>query len=84
MYRHFGLAPVITINDDVYGRLVPEDVEGIIKSIRIMRDLSLHIGHSTKLTFCKSNEIDIIICAHTDIDLLEIIIKDNIGMDENF
>ncbi len=25
-----GLAPVITVNDDVYGRLVPEDVPGII------------------------------------------------------
>ena len=26
-----GLAPVMTINDDVYGRLVPEDIEGILK-----------------------------------------------------
>jgi len=26
-----GLAPVLTVNDDVYGRLVPDDVEGIIK-----------------------------------------------------
>ena len=26
-----GLAPVMMINDDVYGRLVPDDVEGIIK-----------------------------------------------------
>lgn len=25
-----GLAPVITINDDVYGRLVPEDIKGIL------------------------------------------------------
>lgn len=25
-----GLAPVITINEDVYGRLVPEDIPGII------------------------------------------------------
>ena len=25
-----GLAPVITINDDVYGRLLPEDVKGIL------------------------------------------------------
>ena len=25
-----GLAPVITINNDVYGRLVPEDVPGIL------------------------------------------------------
>lgn len=25
-----GLAPVMTINDDVYGRLVPEDVPGIL------------------------------------------------------
>jgi NADP-reducing hydrogenase subunit HndA len=29
-----GLAPVITINDDVYGRLKPEDVEGIIEKYR--------------------------------------------------
>ncbi|MDQ2085467.1 NAD(P)H-dependent oxidoreductase subunit E [Herbivorax sp. ANBcel31] len=29
-----GLAPVITINDDVYGRLVPEDIEGIIKKYK--------------------------------------------------
>ena len=26
-----GLAPVMTINDDVYGRLVPDDVEGILE-----------------------------------------------------
>ena len=25
-----GLAPVMTVNDDVYGRLVPEDVDGIL------------------------------------------------------
>ena len=25
-----GLAPVLTVNDDVYGRLVVDDVEGII------------------------------------------------------
>lgn len=25
-----GLAPVMTVNDDVYGRLVPEDVAGIL------------------------------------------------------
>lgn len=25
-----GLAPVFTVNDDVYGRLVPDDVEGIL------------------------------------------------------
>ncbi len=25
-----GLAPVLTVNDDVYGRLVPDDVEGIL------------------------------------------------------
>ena len=25
-----GLAPVMTVNDDVYGRLVPEDVDGIM------------------------------------------------------
>ena len=26
-----GLAPVLTINDDVYGRLVVDDIEGILK-----------------------------------------------------
>lgn len=26
-----GLAPVMTVNDDVYGRLVPEDVDGILE-----------------------------------------------------
>lgn len=26
-----GLAPVLTVNDDVYGRLLPDDVEDIIK-----------------------------------------------------
>lgn len=26
-----GLAPVLTVNDDVYGRLVPEDIAGIVK-----------------------------------------------------
>ena len=26
-----GLAPVMTVNDDVYGRLLPDDVEDIIK-----------------------------------------------------
>ena len=25
-----GLAPVLTINDDVYGRLTPDEVEGIL------------------------------------------------------
>ena len=25
-----GLAPVMMINEDVYGRLVPEDVDGIL------------------------------------------------------
>ena len=25
-----GLAPVMTVNDDVYGKIVPEDVEGIL------------------------------------------------------
>ncbi|AEV67961.1 NADH-quinone oxidoreductase subunit NuoE [Acetivibrio clariflavus] len=29
-----GLAPVITINEDVYGKLVPDDVEGIIKKYK--------------------------------------------------
>jgi NADP-reducing hydrogenase subunit HndA len=29
-----GLAPVIMINDDVYGRLVPDDIEGILKKYR--------------------------------------------------
>lgn len=27
-----GLAPVIMINDDVYGRLTPDDIEGILKN----------------------------------------------------
>ena len=26
-----GLAPVITVNDDVYGKLVPDDIDGILK-----------------------------------------------------
>ena len=26
-----GLAPVITINDDVYGRLTPDDIPGILE-----------------------------------------------------
>ena len=25
-----GLAPVVTINDEVFGKLVPDDVDGII------------------------------------------------------
>jgi len=29
-----GLAPVIMINDDVYGRLVPDDIEGIIEKYK--------------------------------------------------
>lgn len=29
-----GLAPVLTVNDDVYGRLVPDDVEGILAKYR--------------------------------------------------
>ncbi len=29
-----GLAPVMTVNDDVYGRLVVDDVEGIINKYR--------------------------------------------------
>ncbi len=31
-----GLAPVLTVNDDVYGRLVTDDVEGIIKKYQEM------------------------------------------------
>ena len=31
-----GLAPVLTVNDDVYGRLVVDDVEGIIKKYKEM------------------------------------------------
>ncbi len=30
-----GLAPVIMINDDVYGRLVPSDIKGIIDKYRV-------------------------------------------------
>lgn len=26
-----GLAPVMTVNDDVYGRLVPDDIDGILE-----------------------------------------------------
>lgn len=29
-----GLAPVIMINDDVYGRLTPDDIEGIIEKYK--------------------------------------------------
>lgn len=29
-----GLAPVIMINDDVYGRLVPDDIEGIVQKYK--------------------------------------------------
>ncbi len=29
-----GLAPVMMINDDVYGRLVPDDIEGILEKYR--------------------------------------------------
>ncbi len=29
-----GLAPVLTVNDDVYGRLVPEDIPGILAKYR--------------------------------------------------
>ena len=29
-----GLAPVMMINDDVYGRLVPDDIEGILDKYR--------------------------------------------------
>ena len=31
-----GLAPVIMINDDVYGRLVPDDIPAIIEKYRAM------------------------------------------------
>ena len=30
-----GLAPVIMINEDVYGRLEPEDVDGILEKYRV-------------------------------------------------
>ena len=29
-----GLAPVMTVNDDVYGRLKPEDIEGILNKYK--------------------------------------------------
>ena len=29
-----GLAPVLMINEDVYGRLAPEDVDGILDKYR--------------------------------------------------
>ena len=31
-----GLAPVIMVNDDVYGRLVPDDIPGILEKYRAM------------------------------------------------
>lgn len=31
-----GLAPVMMINDDVYGRLVPEDIAGIVDKYKAM------------------------------------------------
>ena len=48
-----GLAPVMTINEEVYGRLVPDDIPGILaKYKRVsdpMRDLSLHVlDHGAK------------------------------------
>ncbi len=51
-----------------------------------MRDLSLHIMDIVQNSLsAKADRIDITICAHTDMDLLEIKIKDNgIGMDEEF
>lgn len=51
-----------------------------------MRDLSLHIMDIIQNSLsAKADRIDITISALTDIDLLEIEIKDNgIGMDENF
>ena len=30
LHRRCGLAPVLTVNEDVYGRLVPEDVDKIL------------------------------------------------------
>jgi NADH:ubiquinone oxidoreductase subunit E len=27
-----GLAPVITVNDDVYGKVTPDDIDGILKN----------------------------------------------------
>lgn len=29
-----GLAPVMTVNDEVYGRLVPEDIDGILEKYK--------------------------------------------------
>jgi len=34
MYRSLWIGPVIMINDDVYGRLVPDDIEGIIEKYK--------------------------------------------------
>ena len=31
-----GLAPVIMVNDDVYGRLVPDDIPAIIEKYKAM------------------------------------------------
>ena len=44
-----GLAPVIMVNDDVFGRLTVDDIDGIIKQYKdkeieqAMRDISLHL-----------------------------------------
>lgn len=32
-----GLAPVMTVNEEVYGRLAPDDIEGIIEKYRNMK-----------------------------------------------
>ena len=32
-----GLAPVIMINDDVYGRLTPDDVEGVLEKYKDLK-----------------------------------------------
>ena len=31
-----GLAPVVTVNDEVFGRLVADDVDGIIEKFNVL------------------------------------------------
>ena len=47
-----GLAPVMMINDEVFGRLTPEDIPDILAKYRAsdetMRDLSMHVRISSR------------------------------------
>jgi len=57
-----------------------------LKSIRRMRDLSLHLMDIVQNSIdAKASKISILICADKKSDLLEIEVKDNgIGMDSDF